>query len=102
MAGDAGPKHGHRWATIATALGTGREIWFPILQSLREASTPLINWRQRRNLRDAVLIVWGEDEQLGLEIVHGLDDVKLKRKIEKMLATSERCVPRRFFWTTAA
>lgn len=80
----------------------GRGSWFPVLQSLREASTPLINWRQRRNLCDAVLIVWNEDEQLALEITNGIDDLKLKKKIEKMLATSKVHEPRPFFWTTAA
>jgi hypothetical protein len=80
----------------------GRRSWFPVLQSLREASTPLINWRQRRNLSDAILIVWGEDKALAQEILSVLDDVKLKKKIEKLLATSKPGAPRAFFWTTAA
>jgi len=80
----------------------GRENWLPVLQSLREASTPLISWRQRRNLCDAILIVWGEDERLALEIINGLDDAKVKKKIEKLLASSKPGVPRPFFWTTAA
>jgi hypothetical protein len=80
----------------------GRGSWFPVLQSLREASTPLINWRQRRNLCDAVLIVRNEDEQLALEMTNGLDDLKLKKKIEKLLLRSTVHKPRPFFWTTAA
>lgn len=80
----------------------GRGSWFPVLQSLREASTPLINWRQRRNLCDAVLITWNVDEQLALEITNGLDDLKLKKKIEKLLARSKPYEPRPFFWTSAA
>jgi hypothetical protein len=80
----------------------GRESWLPVLQSLREASTPLISWRQRGNLRDAVLIVWNEDEQLAAEIINGLDDPKLKKQIEKIIASSERRFPRPFFWTTAS
>jgi hypothetical protein len=81
---------------------SGRENWLAVFQSLREASTPLISWRQRRNLRDAILIVWGEDKPLAQEILNALDDVKLKKKVEKLLATSEPGVPRAFFWTTAA
>jgi hypothetical protein len=80
----------------------GRKSWFPVLQSLREASTPLINWRQRRNLCDAVLIVRNEDEQLAREISTDLDDLKLKKKIEKLLATSKVYKPRAFFWPSAA
>ena len=80
----------------------GRVNWFPVLESLRGASTPLISWRQRRNLGDAILMVWGEDKSLAQEILRALEDVKLKKKVEKLLATSEPVVPRAFFWTTAA
>jgi hypothetical protein len=80
----------------------GREHWFPVLGSLREASTPLISWRQRRNLCDAILLVWGEDKRLALEIINALDEAKLKKKIEKMLLSPESQVPRPFFWTTPA
>jgi hypothetical protein len=78
----------------------GAQNWLPVLESLRRASTPLINWRQRRNLLDAVMIVRGEDEELALEITNSVDDPKLKRKIERTWATSEPLPPRRFFWTT--
>ena len=80
----------------------GREHWLPVLESLRKASTPLISWRQRRNLLDATLIVLGEDEKLALEIITAVDDTKLKRKFEKMLVTSEAHVPRPFFWTAGS
>ena len=87
---------------LQAVFPAGRGSWFPVLQALREASTPLINWRQRRNLCDAVLIVWNEDEHLALEITNDLDDLKLKKKIEKMLATAKAREPRPFFWTSAA
>ncbi|MEP6818562.1 MAG: hypothetical protein ABJA18_03445 [bacterium] len=80
----------------------GREYWFPALQSLREASTPLVHWRQRRNLGDTVLIVWNEDAQLAAEMIDGFDDPKVKKQIEKAIVASKRRFPRRFFWTTAA
>ena len=79
-----------------------RKNWFPVLQSLRDASMPLINWRQRRNLCEAVLMVSNEDEQLALEITNGLADSNLKNKIEKQLATPKVNAPRAFLWTTAA
>jgi len=80
----------------------GHRSWLPVLQSLREASTPLINWRQRRNLRDAVLLVRNEDEQLAIEMTNDLNDLKLKQKLEKLLATSKVHEPRLFFWANAA
>ena len=80
----------------------GREYWLTVFQSLRGASIPLISWRQRRNLCDAISIVWGEDRLLALEVLNDLDDAKLKKKIEKLLATSEPSVPREFFWTIVA
>jgi hypothetical protein len=80
----------------------GRENWLPVLESLRRASTPLINWRQRRNLLEAVMIVRGEDEALALEIMNSVVDEKLKRKMERTWATSEPHLPRPFFWITGA
>jgi hypothetical protein len=77
----------------------GRKNWLTVLNSLRQASTPLISWRQKRNLSHAIMIVRGEDEQLAREMYDALDDQKLKRKIAKMLALSECCRPRTFFWT---
>jgi hypothetical protein len=78
----------------------GRKQWLPVLESLRRASTPLINWRQRRNLLDTVMIVRAEDEALALEIMNSVDDLKLKRKMERTWATSDPGLPRPFFWTT--
>jgi len=43
-----------------------------------------------------------EDEHLALEITNDLDDLKLKKKIEKMLVTAKAHEPRPFFWTSAA
>jgi len=75
-----------------------REHWFPVLESLRKASTPLISWRQKRNLAEAIMIVRGADEQLALEMYNAVDDQKLKKKLTKMWAISEPHVPREFFW----
>ena len=80
----------------------GRKHWQPVLASLRKASTPLISWRQRRNLLDAILIVREEDEALALELKNSLDDQKLKGKTERMWATADSHAPREFFWTTDA
>lgn len=80
----------------------GREHWFPVLDSLRQASTPLINWRQKRNLTDAIMIVRGEDENLAFEIYDAVDDQKLKNKITRMWAIPERHLPRMFFWSADA
>src|SRR6185369_2746252 len=80
----------------------GREHWLPVLDSLRQASTPLISWRQKRNLTDAIMIVRGEDEQLAFEIYDAIEDQKVKKKITKMWAIPERYLPRNFFWSADA
>ena len=80
----------------------GCKHWFPVLESLRKASTPLISWRQKRNLADAIMIVRGEDEQLAFEMYNAVEDHKLKKKLTKMWANSEQHLPRKFFWSTDA
>ena len=75
----------------------GRERWFDVLKGLINASTPLINWRQKRNLRDAILIVWNEDEELARDLITGIQDTRLKRQIERRITNSESRLPRPFF-----
>jgi hypothetical protein len=80
----------------------GREKWFSILQALMKASVNLISWRQRRNLRDAILIVWKEDAELAKELIGHLEDGKLKRQIESGIIKSPQHLLRAFFWRSAA
>ena len=63
----------------------GREIWFPVLQALR-------------NLRDAVCILRSEDERLAVEIFDSINHARLRKQIAGDLAKSERRLPRPFFW----
>jgi hypothetical protein len=75
----------------------GEEKSFDVLQALIKASVPLISWRQKRNLRDTIMIVWNTDKELAEEIIKEIQDSKLKRQIERRIANSERLLPRQFF-----
>ncbi len=76
----------------------GREKWFDILDALIKASVPLINWRQKRNLRDIILIIGNEDEELARKLINGIEESKIRRQIEKRMANLEWRLPRPFFW----
>jgi hypothetical protein len=76
----------------------GREYWLEVFQALQESSDPLINWRQKRNLRDAVWMVWNEDAELAKAITDKLETSRLKRQIESRIASGRRRLPRPFFW----
>jgi hypothetical protein len=80
----------------------GSEKWVIVLQALLKASIPLISWRQRRNLRDVVLMLWKENAELAEEIIGDLEDAKLKRQIESRILRSDLLSPREFFWQRAA
>ncbi|HEV2861005.1 MAG TPA: hypothetical protein VGX48_08370 [Pyrinomonadaceae bacterium] len=80
----------------------GRERWLIVFQGLLKASSPLINWRQRRNLRDAVLMLRKEEAGLASEIIGALEDAKLKRQIESRMMRPDVRLPRAFFWRRAA
>jgi hypothetical protein len=75
----------------------GREQWFDVLQGLLNASYPLISWRQKRNLRDTILIIWNEDEELAKDLFNGISDSRLKRQIERRITHSKPRFPRPFF-----
>jgi hypothetical protein len=76
----------------------GREYWLDVLHALQESSEPMINWRQGRNLRDAVWMVWEEDEGLAKSIIDNLEPGRLKRQIESRIASERHRLPRPFFW----
>jgi hypothetical protein len=80
----------------------GRGTWFDVLQGLMNATTPMINWRQKRNLRDTILIIRMEDEELANALTNSLEDSKLKKQIERRIANSELRLPRPFFWQPSA
>jgi hypothetical protein len=80
----------------------GREKWLEVFRALIGASNPLINWRQKRNLRDTILIVWSEDQELANEIIANVPDSKLRRQIERRIANADIPLPRAFFWDHAA
>lgn len=77
----------------------GRKYWRPIFDALWEASEPMINWRQRRNLGHAILIIDHDDETFARQFIDRVTDLKLKTKIEKGRAKQEAYLPRPFFWT---
>jgi hypothetical protein len=78
----------------------GIQHWRPVLDELFRSSDPVVHWRQRRNLRDAMIIVAGEDPALAEELSQGLHDDKLSRQIGSRLREAERHGPRQFFWRT--
>jgi hypothetical protein len=80
----------------------GRERWFEVFQALRKACVTLISWRQRRNLRDAVLIIWNDDKATAKDVISQLEDAKLKNQIERKISSSELFMPRSFFRSNAA
>jgi hypothetical protein len=80
----------------------GREERLNVLEGLISASDPLISWRQKRNLRDTILIVWNEDKELARKLMADIPDDKLRRQIERRIANAEWRLPRPFFWRPAA
>lgn len=85
----------------ATEPGSQTE-WLPVLKELVRASFPTLHWRQRRNLREAILIVANEDSGLANDILGRLPEGKLRSHIEKKLRTQDPAnahpYPRPFFW----
>jgi hypothetical protein len=77
------------------------EKWHNIFESLVAASSPLLSWRQGRNLRDALLMVAGEHPRLVEEVLDKVADDKLNRHIRRRLEAREFRIPRPFFWDKA-
>jgi hypothetical protein len=78
------------------------EMWYTIFVSLVAASSPLLSWRQGRNLRDALLMIAGDYPQLAEMVLDEVADDRLNRHIRRRLAAREFIKPRPFFWNKAA
>ena len=76
----------------------GRRWWGSMFEGLHLASEPVVHWRQARNLRDAVLIVAGEDFEAAHTLCRLVKDGRTRSQIERRLADSQFGTPRPFFW----
>lgn len=80
----------------------GRLWWHPVLVEIRDASQPVLHWRQARSIGDAVLIVAGVDPDLARAFAEGVQDDRARREIGRGWDRGEFPPPRPFFWDRAA
>jgi hypothetical protein len=81
----------------AVALGSDR-LWEPAFEKLALASLPSDNWRQTRNMRDAILIAATMDWPYAKAFADKLEDEKLKLAVLARMKESKLQPPRPFFW----
>ena len=80
-----------------SVLPAGRAAWLPVLNALLESSTPVSHWRQRRNARDAILILITQGEPDVPEFLARIDQ-ETRSQIEKYASTRPPLAARPFFW----
>lgn len=116
--GDASPAKGllERYTTAATHIenmGSRSEallmifqaakpfapgLWQPVFSALVTATEPAQAWRQRRNVREAMAMVAGDNPTLVEKELARLSDEKTIAAIRKDLEDGKRAEPRPFFW----
>ena len=74
------------------------DLWKPAFWALVKATEPALAWRQRRNIRDAIAMVAGDDPQLVQTALSKLTDVKIISAIKCDVENDRRAQPRSFFW----
>ncbi|MEM9732720.1 MAG: hypothetical protein AAF903_04435 [Pseudomonadota bacterium] len=81
------------------AMHGKNDLWPIASNSLFEASLPIIHWRQRRNCRDAVLMIAGRDIAMAQKASEKISDSKLREKLIRAVETEhDHLKPRDFFW----
>ncbi len=80
------------------ALHGADRLWVPAFEKLAAVSLPTDNWRQRRNLRDAVLMVAAADYPMAKTFIGTLTDEKLKADLWARMDAKKYLPPRPFFW----
>jgi hypothetical protein len=81
----------------ATLHGSDR-LWVTVFDKLVAVSLPTENWRQRRNVRDAVLMVATVDYPHAKAFIGTLEDEKLKAELWSRMDAKKYLSPRPFFW----
>ena len=81
----------------AAMFGTDR-MWERPFKDLLASSFPIVNWRQGRNVRDAICMVASFDYAQAKQAANDLPDEKLKATILDLLSNNKKQPPRPFFW----
>ncbi len=85
---------------LQAALPAPHTVWKPVFEAIFNMPHPPIHWRQRRVMRDAILMVHARDPALA-DVARGrVKDDKTRRQVDRRLAASERVEPRSFFHST--
>lgn len=83
---------------LQASIYKNNNLWPAVFEAFMIASIPMQHWRQKRNVRDAVLMVAKLDPEKANQAIDRLEDEKLLRIINTKKAVNEFCSPRRFFW----
>lgn len=81
----------------AAMFGSDR-MWERPFETLLANSFPVVNWRQGRNVRDAICMVASFDYPKAKLAAAGLPDEKLKATVLDLLSKGKKQPPRPFFW----
>lgn len=73
-------------------------LWLPAFEKLKAISLPTEHWRQRRNLRDALLMVASVDFLFARAATEELPDEKLKQDVLRLMKERKLQTARPFFW----
>jgi hypothetical protein len=82
----------------AAMFGEERNLWMLTFKALLASSFPSVNWRQGRNVRDAICMAAAIDFPFAKLAAEGLPDEKLKTNVLSLLSQNKKQKPRPFFW----
>ena len=74
------------------------DLWKPAFWALIKATEPALSWRQRRNIRDAIAMLAGDDPQLVQTALSKFTDEKTISAIKRDIENNRHAQPRPFFW----
>ena len=74
------------------------DLWQPMFWALVAATEPVLAWRQRRNIRDAIAMVAQDGRALVEKALASLSDDKTITAVRRDLEKGRRAEPRPFFW----
>jgi hypothetical protein len=96
--GNLGSRSEALFTLFQATLPHGESRWRPVLDALIVASEPLVNWRQRRNLRDALQMTATHHPDSAEDLAGRIADPNLRTYVRRRLISDGKVIPRPFFW----
>lgn len=79
---------------LQSVYPVGAQSRLLVVRAIAEASTPTVSWRQARNLRDTILMIWNDHPEVASDLLERVAGAKTRRQVLQKVERGEFYMPR--------